>query len=71
MRRKAIVAILYSLFTIHTSLFVACEGKVSPSLSGLNPQELPSQESWGTQVVFSDSGTDPGGAPRGACAHRR
>ncbi len=38
------------------ALMISCEGKVSPPLSALNPQELPSQESWNTQVVFSDSG---------------
>ena len=37
-------------------VLIGCEGKVSPPLSTLNPQELPSQESWNTQVVFSDSG---------------
>jgi len=35
---------------------LGCEGKVSPSLSDINTQDIPSQESWNTQVVFSDSG---------------
>jgi len=36
-------------------LFVSCEEKMKPSVVPLSTTELPSQESWNSTVVFSDS----------------
>lgn len=37
-------------------LFAGCEEKVRPSVVALAQSEVPSQESWNSTVVFSDSG---------------
>ncbi|MBE0645944.1 MAG: LPS export ABC transporter periplasmic protein LptC [Bacteroidetes bacterium] len=36
--------------------FSACEEKAKPALSGITPDQLPTQESWNSSVTFSDSG---------------
>ena len=50
MKRSLVLALLALLLT-------ACEEKVKPSvLSGVSGRQLPSQESWGSTITFSDSG---------------
>lgn len=50
MNRLPVLALLALLLT-------ACEEKVKPSvLSGVSGGQLPSQESWGSTITFSDSG---------------
>jgi len=45
------------LVTVLIFIFVSCEEKLKPSTANdLNSTELPSQESFGSYVVFSDSG---------------
>ncbi len=34
----------------------ACEEKAKPAVSGITPDQLPTQESWNSSVTFSDSG---------------
>ncbi|MBR9976466.1 MAG: LPS export ABC transporter periplasmic protein LptC [Bacteroidetes bacterium] len=37
-------------------LIIACEDKARPAVSGVSPDQLPTQESWNSTVTFSDSG---------------
>ncbi len=51
-RHAAIPVALFAFLLI----FSACEEKAKPALSGLRPDQLPTQESWNSKVTFSDSG---------------
>lgn len=37
-------------------LLLSCEDKARPVVSGVTPDQLPTQESWNSTVTFSDSG---------------
>lgn len=49
---------LLSFFFIICLSFVilSCEDKFKPTQSNLNTDDIPSQESWNSEVIFSDSG---------------
>ena len=49
---------IYNLITISFLLFTlsSCEDKFKPTQTNLNTNEAPSQESWNSTVIFSDSG---------------
>lgn len=46
----------YALFLCLIFAAVSCEDKFKPTQSNLNTDDIPSQESWNSEVVFSDSG---------------
>jgi lipopolysaccharide export system protein LptC len=44
------------LFLIPALIFLSCEEKFKPTQTNLNTEDSPSQESWNSTVIFSDSG---------------
>ncbi len=48
--------LLFALIFILIIYFGSCEDKFKPSSLNINPEDSPSQESWNSTVIFSDSG---------------
>lgn len=48
--------IFLSLILVSIFLFSSCEDKFKPTQTSLNAEDSPSQESWNSKVIFSDSG---------------
>ncbi len=49
--------IIFLLIIIPVLFFVSCEEKLKPSvMANLKSNQLPAQESWNDEIVFSDSG---------------
>lgn len=46
----------YLVSTLMLIACTACEEKAKPAVSGITPDQLPTQESWNSSVTFSDSG---------------
>jgi len=45
-----------SVFFLLLLLFYSCDEKFKPAQTGINPDDSPTQESWNSEIVFSDSG---------------
>ena len=49
-------SVLLYILCVITILFYGCGEKVQPSVSAVNSQSLPQQESWNSTITVSDSG---------------
>ncbi len=53
MTQKFFLAVMFSILLIFLG---SCDDKFKPTQININPDDTPSQESWNSTVIFSDSG---------------
>ena len=44
------------IFLLLALIFISCEEKLKPSIVQINKSNIPSQESWNSTIIFTDSG---------------